>query len=126
MISFLGLAVLASCANSKKITKLTDSKDPVMNLNINGMISRPMLVDLTVDNTRKEVTYQAKLNISEMDRKANAKQLFLETHNCDFIVDPIYTSTYTDMNGTVTDTDPAGSSSGMGIGEMNTAFRIGW
>ena len=99
IISFVGLAVLASCANSKKITKLTDSKDPVMNQNVNGMISRPLLADLTVDNTRKEVTYQAKLNISEKDRKANAKQLFLETHNCDFIVDPIYTSTYTDMNG---------------------------
>ena len=95
----LGMAVLSSCANTKKITKITDSKDPVMNQNVNGMVSRPLLADLSVENTRQEVTYSAKLNISEIDRKANAKQLFLETHNCDFIVDPIYTNTYTDVNG---------------------------
>jgi hypothetical protein len=95
----IGMAVLSSCANTKKITKITDSKDPVMNQNVNGMVSRPLLADLSVENTRKEVTYSAKLNISEIDRKANAKQLFLETHNCDFIVDPIYTNTYTDING---------------------------
>ena len=95
----LGMTVLSSCANTKKITKITDSKDPVMNQNVNGMVSRPLLADLSVENTRQEVTYSAKLNISEIDRKANAKQLFLETHNCDFIVDPIYTNTYTDING---------------------------
>ena len=95
----LGVVILSSCANTKKITKITDSKDPVMNQNVNGMVSRPLLADLTVDNVRKEITYAAKINISDSDRKANAKQLFLETHNCDFIVDPIYTNTYTDING---------------------------
>lgn len=70
-----------------------------MNQNVNGMVSRPLLADLSVDNVRKEITYAAKINISDSDRKANAKQLFLETHNCDFIVDPIYTNTYTDING---------------------------
>jgi hypothetical protein len=100
-ILFFGFsfALLASCASTKKVTKITDSKDPVMNQNVNGMLSRPLLADLSVENVRKEVTYSAKLNISEADRKANAMQLFLETHNCDFIVDPIYTNTYTDVNG---------------------------
>lgn len=99
LLFIVGIAVLSSCANRKKVTKITDSKNPVMNQNANGMVSRPLLADLSVENSRKEIIYSAKLNISEADRIANAKQQFLETYNCDFIVDPIYTNTYTNIKG---------------------------
>ncbi|MBM3186450.1 MAG: hypothetical protein FJZ67_09115 [Bacteroidetes bacterium] len=92
-------SLIFSCSVSKKITKYRDSKDPILNQNVNGMLSRPLLADLSVENVRKEVTYNALLKISEDERKANAMQLFLETHSCDFVVDPIYSFTKTDLNG---------------------------
>ena len=90
---------ILSCSVSKKITKYRDSKNPVLNQNINGMFARPLLADLAVENKRKEITYNALLKISEADKKSNALQLFLETHACDFVVDPIYSYTRTDVNG---------------------------
>lgn len=100
-IILLGIfcSTIYSCSVSKKITKYRDSKNPVLNQNVNGMLSRPLLADLSVENKRKEITYNALLKISEAEKKANALQLFLETHACDFVVDPIYSYTRTDLNG---------------------------
>ena len=66
-------SLIFSCSVSKKITKYRDSKDPILNQNVNGMLSRPLLADLSVDNVRKEVTYNALLKISEDEADSLAK-----------------------------------------------------
>lgn len=98
LVGFIA-GILSSCSSSKKVTESTNAKDPILNQNVNGLITRPLLADLSVDKVRKEVTYTANLKISEIDRNANAMQLFLDTHQCDFVVDPIFTNTKTDING---------------------------
>jgi hypothetical protein len=57
------------------------------------MLSKPIIADLDIEKTRKEVTYQGLINLPLADLKLNAKQLFLETHACDYVVDPIFTTT---------------------------------
>ena len=102
---FLGVisGLIASCSTSKQIVKTTESKSPIINQNSNGMLSKPLLADLAVETSRKEVVYKANLRISDEDKKSNAMQLFLETHSCDYIVDPIYSFTRTDEGGRTKD-----------------------
>lgn len=92
------LLLMYSCSTSKLVTKSSNAKDPVIEASHNGIVSRPLMADVSVENVRKEVTYIAPVYLSSTDQKSNAHQLFLETHNCDFIVDPVYTTTITKEN----------------------------
>jgi len=95
--ALLGL-VASSCATSKLTTKSTNAKKHEIEASYNGMVSKPLLADLSIENKRKEVTYEGMLNLPMADLKLNAKQLFLETHSCDYIVDPIYSTTVVKEN----------------------------
>jgi hypothetical protein len=99
IFAFIILGLFAiSCAKSRLVTQKTNSKKHEIETSYNGMLSKPILADLEIENIRKEVNYQGKLNLSMADLKLNAKQLFLATFSCDFVVDPIYTTTVTKEN----------------------------
>ena len=93
---------VASCAPSKLLVKKTNSKEYNVEVNQTGVVMRPLLADLDVVTERKSVTYKAPINLSMSDIKNNAMQLFLETHKCDYVVDPIFTTSTTVENKKLT------------------------
>jgi len=95
---FLISVFATSCATSKLTTKSTNAKLHEIEASYNGMVSKPLMVDVDVENSRKEVTYNGQLNLPLKDLKSNAKQLFLETHSCEYVVDPIYSITVVKEN----------------------------
>ncbi len=93
---FVGLVLgMSSCAPSKLIIKKTNSKEYNLEAVKTGLVMRPLLADLDVNIERKTVSYAGPLNLNMSDLKNNAMQLFLETHKCDYVVDPIFTTTST-------------------------------
>ena len=99
---YLILCVLifaTSCSKKMLVTKSTNSRDYQLNAHQSGLLMRPMLADLQVESIKKEVTYVAPINkmkrdpllLKKSDYKSNALQLFLTTHNCDYVVDPVFT-----------------------------------
>ena len=93
---FVGLVlVMSSCAPSKLIIKKTNAKEYNLETAKTGLVMRPLLADLDVNIERKIVSYSGPLNLDMSDLKNNAMQLFLETYKCDYVVDPIFTTTST-------------------------------
>ena len=88
--------LLSSCSTVKKITKSTNSRDVQIDVNQSGLVLRPLMADLSVENVRKEVVFTAPVNIPLDDMKQNALDLFLTTHECDQVVDPVFTVTKTE------------------------------
>ena len=84
-----------SCAPSKLIIKKTNAKEYNLETAKTGLVMRPLLADLDVNIERKVVTYVGPINLDMSDLKNNAMQLFLETYKCDYVVDPIFTTTST-------------------------------
>jgi hypothetical protein len=96
---FVGLVFgIYSCAPTKLITKKTNAKEYNLETAKTGLVMRPLLVDLDVNIERKVVTYIGLINLDKSDLKNNAMQLFLETYKCDYVVDPIFTTTTTFEN----------------------------
>jgi len=91
-----GVMMLSSCSTVKKITKSTNSRDVQIDVNQSGLVLRPLMADLSVENVRKEVVFTAPINISMDDMKQNALDLFISTHQCDQVVDPVFTITKTE------------------------------
>jgi hypothetical protein len=89
---------LFACAPSKLLVKKTNMKENNIEASKTGLVMRPLLADLEVTTERKSITYKAPINLSMVDLKSNAMQLFLETNKCDYVVDPIFTTTTTIEN----------------------------
>lgn len=90
--------VLFACAPSKLLVKKTNMKENNIEASKTGLVMRPLVADLEVTTERKSVIYKAPINLSMADLKSNAMQLFLETNKCDYVVDPIFTTTTTIEN----------------------------
>ncbi|MCE2741961.1 MAG: hypothetical protein LW701_00060 [Fluviicola sp.] len=90
--------VMFSCGSSKLVYKKTNAKEYNLETAKTGVVMRPLMADLDVNIERKSVTYSAPINLEMTDLKNNAMQLFLETYKCDYVVDPIFTTTTTEEN----------------------------
>ena len=101
------MLAISSCSKNMLVTKSTNARDYQLNAHQSGLVLRPMLADLQVESTKKEVTYSAPLNkkkpdplnLKASDLKSNALQLFLTTHNCDYVVDPVFIKTVSKSKG---------------------------
>ena len=87
-----------ACAPTKFISRRTDAKEYNIETAKTGVVMRPLMADLDVNIERKSIVYSAPLNLDMKDLKNNAMQLFLETYKCDYVVDPIFTTTQTSEN----------------------------
>lgn len=87
--------IITSCSTHRLVENSTDSQDYRVNSNQTNLILRPLMADLSIENVRKEITYSNQNIFSIEDLKANAIQLFLKTHFCDYVVDPIFSITKT-------------------------------
>ena len=93
LLYFFTGVILTSCSTSNLIEKTTNSHDNQVNVNQTKLILRPLMADLTIENVRKEISYTGQNLLTIEDSKANAMQLFLKTHTCDYVVDPIFSIT---------------------------------
>jgi hypothetical protein len=77
-----------SCISVKSKVK---GKENELNVNTPKVYIRPLLADIKVENTKKEASFYSEQNISETEIRNSVLNIFLELHQCDFIVDPVYT-----------------------------------
>jgi hypothetical protein len=90
--------VMFSCGSSKLVYKKTNAKENNLEISKTGVVIRPLMADLDVNIERKSVVYTAPVNLEMKDLKNNAMQLFLDTYKCEYVVDPIFTTTTTEEN----------------------------
>lgn len=86
----LGVLTLSSCSIHRQITKDTKAHDPEVNAASFGMVIKPIVADLKVESAKQSVTYTADLKLPLSELKNNAMDLFLSTHKCDYVVDPVF------------------------------------
>ena len=98
ILSFTAMSLLTSCGPSKIIIKSTNSVNAQIDAGQSSLILRPLMADMTINNIRKEVNYTGSIKLSKIDLKNNALSLFLKTHSCDYVVDPIFETIITEEN----------------------------
>jgi len=97
-IPILGVVLLTSCSIHREIKKDTKAHDPEVNPTAVGMLIKPIVADLKIGSVKQSVTYTADLKLPLSEIKNNAMELFLTTHKCDYVVDPIYSKITTVEN----------------------------
>lgn len=86
--SLVSLLFFGSCST---LTKTTNSSNNEIKAFESGLVMRPLLADLEVENTRKSVEYIVPDYMSiKKDGKQNALLAFKKAHKCDYVVDPIF------------------------------------
>jgi hypothetical protein len=95
--------LFTSCSIHRQITKDTKSHDPEINAASFGMVIKPIVADLKVEATKQSVTYIADLKLPLNELKNNAMELFLTTHKCDYVVDPIFSRVTSVENSRLSD-----------------------
>ncbi len=98
LIPILGVALLTSCSVHREIKKDTKAHDPEINASSFGLVIKPIVADLKVGSAKQSVTYTADLKLPLSEIKNNAMDLFLTTHKCDYVVDPVYSRVTTVEN----------------------------
>lgn len=99
----LGVLTLSSCSIHRQITKDTKAHDPEVNAASFGMVIKPIVADLKVESAKQSVTYTADLKLPLSELKNNAMDLFLSTHKCDYVVDPVFSRVSTVDNSILSD-----------------------
>jgi hypothetical protein len=99
----VGVLSLASCSIQREIKKDTKAHDPEINAPSFGMVIKPIAADLKVESVKQSVTYTADLKLPLSELKNNAMELFLTTHKCDYVVDPVYSRVSTVENSKLTE-----------------------
>jgi len=84
------LLLISSCRSSKIDTVDTEARQYEIHAQHGSFLTRPLIADLEVDNTRQEIEYTGPLNLSLDDLKKNATELFLKTYECDYVADPVF------------------------------------
>jgi hypothetical protein len=92
---------LSSCSIHQKIVKEKSTKNPEINTQSTGVMLKPIIADLEISNTKKSVVYKADLSIVPSELNNNAMQLFLDSHQCDYIVDPQFSRKTITKNSTI-------------------------
>ena len=103
IIILAGVISLASCSIQREIKKDTKAHDPEVSAPTFGMVIKPIAADLKVESVKQSVTYTADLKLPLSELKNNAMELFLTTHKCDYIVDPIFSKVSTVENSQLTE-----------------------
>ncbi|MFN5218321.1 MAG: hypothetical protein ACK5CL_06095 [Sphingomonadales bacterium] len=98
LIPIIGVALLTSCSVHREIQKDTKAHDPQINASSFGMVIKPIVADLKVESVKQSVTYTADLKLPLSELKDNAMELFLTTHKCDYVVDPVFSRVTTVEN----------------------------
>jgi len=81
-------SILASCAT---ITKVTNSNTNTMDTHESGIVMRPLLADVEVSQQRKSIEYVVPYYMNaKKEGRQNALLQFKKTHNCDYVVDPVF------------------------------------
>jgi hypothetical protein len=93
--------ILASCSVQKEVYRKQEAKNPSLNTHATGVVLKPIVADLDISKEKKTITYKADINLPMSDLKANATRVFLETHKCDYIIDPQFVRTSTSSHGLV-------------------------
>lgn len=91
--------LLSSCFVSERVVSTRESKNPELYTRTTGVLIKPIIADLEIATERKTIVYKADLNISLAQHRANATQLFMETHKCDYVVDAQFARTSQTKNG---------------------------
>jgi hypothetical protein len=102
ILGAVGVAVfLGSCASTTQITH-TDTNE--IKFYESGVVTRPLLADVEVGQSRESVTYDVPYYMSaKKEGRENALLKFKKEHNCDYVIDPVYEVTYkTGRKGEVT------------------------
>lgn len=90
---------LASCSVQKEVYRKQEAKNPSLSAHSTGVVLKPIVADLDISKEKKTITYKADLSLAMIDLKANATRVFLETHKCDYIIDPQFVRTATSSQG---------------------------
>lgn len=91
----------SSCSVHKEVTRRQESKNPILQVKSTAMLVKPIIADLELSKEKKSINYKADKNLPLGDLKANATRVFLDTHKCDYIVDPQFVQTITSSKGLV-------------------------
>ena len=94
-------AILSSCSVYKDVSRRQESKNPILQVKSTAMLVKPIIADLELSKEKKSINYKADKNLPLGDLKANATRVFLDTHKCDYIVDPQFVKTITSSSGLV-------------------------
>lgn len=86
--SFFLMIILTGCSIHSESTTSNYSKRPDVQAKEVGLVIKPLVADLEVINERKIVVYKVDLKLPNSTINDNAMKLFLETFECDFVVDP--------------------------------------
>jgi hypothetical protein len=97
-VSFASLLASTSCSAQKDVLRNQESKNPSLNAHSTGVLVKPIMADLEISSEKKTITYKADMALPFGDLKANAMRVFLETHKCDYIIDPHLVRTSTSRN----------------------------
>lgn len=92
---------LASCSVQKEVYRKQEAKNPALYAHTTGVVLKPIVADLDISKEKKTIAYKADINLPLNDLKANATRVFLETHKCDYIIDPQFVRTATSSHGLV-------------------------
>ena len=92
---------LSSCTIHKKIVKEKSTKNPEINTQSTGVMLKPIIADLEISNIKKSVVYKADLRVAPRELNNNAMQLFLDSNQCDYIVDPQFSRKTITQNSTI-------------------------
>lgn len=95
LIGTMLLSFITSCTLERKITTKKSIHNPRVEVAESKLYIRPVVADLKIGSEKKSVEYTADLKIPLSEIQSNALNLFLIQHNCDYVVDPIYTEVTT-------------------------------
>jgi hypothetical protein len=84
------LALSSSCRTQSRVIGERNQKSPEINVNTPDVLIKPMVADLDISQEKKTSTYTADLNLNASEIKENAQAKFMDEHNCDIIINPVY------------------------------------
>lgn len=90
---------ISSCSVNREVLTRQESKTALLAPHSTGMLVKPVIADLEITKERKTINYEADLKLPINDLKDNATRVFLETHKCDYIVDPKFVRTSSSDDG---------------------------
>jgi len=84
---------VSSCSVNREVLTRQTSKTALLAPHSTGILVKPVIADLEISKERKTINYKADMKLPIKDLKDNATKVFLETHKCDYIVDPKFVQT---------------------------------
>ena len=96
------LVLSSSCRTQTRVIGERNQKSPEINLNTPDVLIKPLVADLDISQEKKTTSYLADLNLNMSEIKQNAQAKFMDEHNCDVIINPVYKKVTTVENSNIT------------------------